>query len=131
MEVMRTNIDTIVKHVSRLDSFAEAQARYNLKTHAERVHERIKNSMRRIERNELNLNFVGMAEQNEILEVAYKRLQYSVPTTRESKATFILRMSFAQAVQFFPSGNGSYTNDTTGYYPEHLGNVVFTSYFAS
>ena len=129
-EVMRTNIDTIVKHVSRLDSFAEAQACYNLKTYAERVYERMKNSMRRIERNELNLDFVGMTEQNEILEVAYKRLQYSVPTARESKATFILRMLFAQTVQFFPSGNGSNTNDTTGYYPEHLGNVVFTSYFA-
>ena len=39
-------------------------------------------------------------------------------------------MLFAQTVQFFPSGNGSHRNDTTGYYPEHLGNVVFTSYFA-
>ena len=76
MEVMRTNIDTIVKHLSRLDSFAEAQVRYNLKTHAERVYERMKNSMRRIEWNELNLDFVGMTEQNEILEVAYKRLRY-------------------------------------------------------
>ncbi|CAF0770905.1 unnamed protein product [Didymodactylos carnosus] len=39
-------------------------------------------------------------------------------------------MLFAQTVQFFPSGNGSHTNNTTGYYPEHLGNIVFTSYFS-
>jgi cell division protein FtsL len=130
METMRTNMETIVKHVSRLDSFAEAQTRYNLKTHAEHVYERMKSSMRRIERNDLNLDFVGMTEQNEILEIIYERLKHSIPSARESKATFISRMLFAQTVQFLPSENGSHTNDTTGYYPEYLGNIVFTSYFS-
>ena len=31
--------------------------------------------MRRIERNDLNLDFVGMAEQNEIFELAYEQLR--------------------------------------------------------
>jgi hypothetical protein len=130
METMRTNMETIVKHVSRLDSFAEAQTRYNLKTHADHVYERMKNSLRRIERNDLNLDFVGMTEQNEILEIAYERLKHSVPSPKESKATFVSRMLFAQTVQFFSSENGTHTNDTTGYYPEYLGNIAFTSYFS-
>ena len=130
METMRTNVEAIVNHVSRLDSFAEAQTRYNLKTHAERVYNRMKNSIRRIERNDLNLDFVGMVEQNEIFELAYERLKESIPSVSESKATFVSRMLLAQAVQFFPSQNGSHTNDSTGYYPEHLGNMVFTSYFS-
>jgi hypothetical protein len=130
METMRTNMETIVKHVSRLDSFAEAQTRYNLKTHVDHVYERMKNSLRRIERNDLNLDFVGMIEQNEILEIAYERLKNSIPSSKESKATFVSRMLFAQTVQFFPSENGTHTNDTTGYYPEYLGNIVFTSYFS-
>jgi hypothetical protein len=130
METMRNNMETIVKHVSRLDSFAEAQTRYNLKTHAEHVYERMKNSMHRIERNDLNLDFVGMTEQNEILEIAYERLKHSVPSAKESKVTFISRMLFAQTVQFFSSENGTHTDDTTGYYPEYLGNIVFTSYFS-
>ena len=130
METIRNNMETIVKHVSRLDSFAEAQTRYNLKTHAEHVYDRMKSSMRRIERNDLNLDFVGMTEQNEILEIVYDHLKHSVPSAAESKATFISRMLFAQTVEFFPSENGSHTNDTTGYYPEHLGNIVFTSYFS-
>jgi hypothetical protein len=67
IESMRNNMETIVNHISRLNSFAEAQTRYNLKTHAELVDERMKNSMRRIERNDLNLDFVGLIEQNEIL----------------------------------------------------------------
>ena len=131
MESMRDNVETIVSHISRLNSFAEAQTRYNLKTHAELVYERMKNSMRRIEQNDLNLDFVGMVEQNEILEIAYEHLQRFVPSTRESKATFVSRMLFAQTVQFFPTENGTHTNDTTGYYPEHLGNIVFTSYFSA
>ena len=130
METMRTNMETIVKHVSRLDSFAEAQTRYNLKTHAEHVYERMKNSIRRIERNDLNLDFLGMTEQNEVLQIAYEHLKNSVPNAKESKATFVSRMLFAQTVQFFSSENGIHTNDTTGYYPEHLGNIVFTSYFS-
>jgi hypothetical protein len=130
METMRTNMETIVKHVSRLDSFAEAQTRYNLKTHAERVYERMKNSMRRIERNDLNLDFVGMTEQTEIFEIAYDHLKYSIPSETESKATFISRMLFAQTVQFLPSKIGLHINDTSGYYPEYLGNIVFTSYFS-
>ena len=129
MESMRNNMETIVNHISRLNSFAEAQTRFNLKTHAELVYERMKNTMHRIERNDLNLDFVGMVEQNEILEITYQHLQRSVPSTRESKATFVSRMLFAQTVQFFPTENGTHTNDTTGYYPEHLGNIVFTSYF--
>ena len=72
-----------------------------------------------------------MVEQNGILEIAYERLKHSVSRTRESKATFVSRMLFAQTVQFFPSENGTHTNDTTGYYPEHLGNIVFTSYFSA
>ena len=131
METMRTNMETIAKHVSRLDSFAEAQTRYNLKTHAEHVYERMKSSMRRIENNDLNLDFVGMTEQNEILEIVYDHLKHSVPNTRESKATFISRMLFAQTVQFFSLENGLRTNDTAGYYPEHLGNIAFTSFFAA
>ena len=131
MESMRNNMEIIVNHISRLNSFAEAQTRYNLKTHAELVYERMKNSMRRIERNDLNLDFVGMVEQNEILEIAYEYLQHSVPSTRESKTTFVSRMLFAQTVQFFPTENLTHTNDTTGYYPEHLGNIVFTSYFSA
>ena len=59
-----------MKHVLRLDSFAEAQTLYNLKTHGERIYDRMKTSMYRIERNDLNLDFVGMSEQNEILELA-------------------------------------------------------------
>jgi hypothetical protein len=39
-------------------------------------------------------------------------------------------MLFAQTIQFFPSGNESHTNDTTGYFPEYLGNIVFTSFFS-
>jgi hypothetical protein len=130
METMRTNMETIVKHVSRLDSFAEAQTRYNLKTHVDHVYERMKNSLRRIERNDLNLDFVGMIEQNEILEIAYERLKHSIPSYKESKATFVSRMLFAQTVQFFPLENGTHTNDTTGYYLEYLGNIVFISYFS-
>ena len=100
MESMRNNMETIVNHISRLNSFAEAQTRYNLKTHAELVYERMKNSMRRIERNDLNLGFVGMVEQNEVPEIAYERLKHSVPSTRESKATFVSRMLVAHTVQF-------------------------------
>ena len=131
MESMRNNMENIVNHISRLNSFAEAQTRYNLRTHAELVYERMKNSMRRIERNDLNLDFVGMVEQNEILEIAYEHLKHSVPSARESKATVVSRMLFAQTVQFFPTENITHTNDTTGYYPEHLGNIVFTSYFSA
>jgi hypothetical protein len=40
-------------------------------------------------------------------------------------------MLFAQTVQFFPSENGPHTSDTAGYYPEHLGDIVFTSYFSA
>lgn len=130
METMRTNMQTIVKHVSRLDSFAESQTRYNLKNHAEHVYERMKNSIRRIEHNDLNLDFVGMTEHNEIIEIAYNRLKHSVPSPKESKATFVSRMLFAQTVQFFSLENGTHTNDTTGYYPEYSGNIVFTSYFS-
>ena len=130
METMRNNMETIVKHTSRLDSFAEAQTRFNLKTHAERVYERMKNSMRRIERNDLNLDFVGMTEQNEILEIVYDHLKSSIPTATESKATFISRMLFAQTVEFSPSKTEQRTNNTTGYYPEYLGNIVFTSFFS-
>ncbi|CAF4043843.1 unnamed protein product [Adineta steineri] len=129
MDVMRTNADTIANHVSRLDSFAEAQTRFNLKTHAEHVYERMKSSMRRIESNDLNLDFLGMTEQNEVIEITYEHLKHSMPTTRESKATFISRMLFAQTVHFLPSENELHTNDTTGYYPEHLGNIVVVSYF--
>ena len=82
---MRTNVETIVKPISRLDFFAQAQTRYNLKTHAEQVYERMRDSMRRIERNKLNIYFVGMIDQNEIFEVAYDGLKKSVPTMRESK----------------------------------------------
>ena len=39
METMRTNMKTIVDHVSELDLFAEAQMRYNLKTNVERVYD--------------------------------------------------------------------------------------------
>ena len=102
METMRTNIETIVKHVFQLDSFAEAQTCYNLKTHAEHLYERMKNSMRRIASNYLNLDFVGMTEQNEIHEIVCERLKHSVPSARELKATFISRMLFAQTVQYFP-----------------------------
>ena len=130
MEAMRTNMETIVKHISRLDSFAEAQTSYNLKTHAESVYERMKNSMRRIQRNDLNLDFVGMTEQNEILEIVYDHLKHSIPSPTESKATFISRMLFAQTVEFFPSKIQLRTNDTTGYHPEYLGNIVFTSFFS-
>jgi hypothetical protein len=130
METMRNNMETIVKHISRLDSFAEAQTRYNLKTHAESVYERMKNSMRRIERNDLNLDFVGMTEKNEILEIVYDHLKHSIPSATESKATFISRMLFAQTVEFLPSKTELRTNDTTGYYPEYLGNIVFTSFFS-
>ena len=56
-ETMRTNVETIVKLISRLDSFAQAQTRYNLKTHAEQVYERMRDSMRRIERNKLYIFF--------------------------------------------------------------------------
>ena len=90
----------------------------------------MKNSIRPIERNDLNLDFVGMTEQNEIIETAYECLKYSVPSSKESKATFVSRMFFAQTVQFFPSENDTHTNDTTGYYSEYLGNIVFTSYFS-
>lgn len=96
-------MENIVNHISRLNSFAEAQTRNNLKTHAELVYERMKNSMRRIERNDLNLDFVGMIEHKEILEIAYERLKHSVPSSKESKATFVSRMLFAQTVQFFPN----------------------------
>ena len=130
LETLRSNVETIVKHVSRLDSFAEAQTRFNLKTHTEHVYERMRNAMRRIEQNDLNLDFVGMTEQNEIFEIAYERLKHSIPSMKESKATFITRMLFAQTIQFFPTDNQSRTNDTTGYYPEHLGNIVFTSFFS-
>jgi hypothetical protein len=85
--------------------------------------------MRRIERNDLSLDFVGMVEQNEILEIAYERLKHSVLSTSESKARFVSRMLFAQTVQFFPAENGTHTNDATRYYLENLGNIVFTSYF--
>ena len=131
MESMRNNMEAIVDHISRLNSFAAAHSRYNLKTHAELVYARIKSSMRRIERNDLDLDFVGMVEQNEGLEIAYKHLQRSVPSTRESKITFVSHMLFAQTVQFFPTENEADTNDTTGYYPEHLWNIVFTSYFSA
>ena len=86
--------------------------------------------MRRIERNDLNLDFVGMTEQNEILEIVYDHLKSSIPTATESKATFISRMLFAQTVEFSPSKTEQRTNDTTGYYPEYLGNIVFTSFFS-
>ena len=86
--------------------------------------------MRRIEQNDLNLDFVGMTERNEIVEIAYERLKYSVPGMKDSKATFIMRMLFAQTIQFFPTDNQSRTNDITDYYPEHLGNIVFTSFFS-
>ena len=69
-ESMRINMETIMKHVSRLDSFAEAQTLYNLKTHGERIYDRMKTSMHRIKRNDFNLDFVGVTEQNEILELA-------------------------------------------------------------
>ena len=84
-ETMRTNVETIVKPISRLDSFAQAQTRYNLKTHTEQVYERMRDSMRRIERNKLNIYFVGMIDQNKIFEIAYDGLKNSVPTMRESK----------------------------------------------
>ena len=71
-----------------------------------------------------------MTEQNEVLEIAYEHLKNSVPNDKESKVTFVSRMLFAQTVQFFPLENGTHTNDTTGYYPEHLGNIVFTYYFS-
>ncbi len=106
------------------------QTRYNLKNHAEHVYERMKNSIHRSERNDLNLNFVEMTEQNEILEIAYEHRKYSIPTTKESKATFITRMLFAQTIQFFSSGNETHTNDTTGYFSEYEGDIVFTSYFS-
>lgn len=82
MKSMKNNMETIVNHISRLKSFAEAHTRYNLKTHAELVYERMKNSIRRIERNDLNLDFIGMIEQNEILEIAYEHLKHSVPSKR-------------------------------------------------
>ena len=71
-----------------------------------------------------------MTEQNEILEIAYERLNHSVPSMRESKSTFIKRMLFAQTIEFFLIDNQSHTNDATGYYAEHLGNIVFTNYFS-
>jgi hypothetical protein len=113
--------------VPRLELFSETQTRYNLKTHAEHVFERMKNSVHRIGRNDLFLDFIGMTKQNEVLEIAYKRLKDSVPSAKESKATFVSRMLFVQTVQFFPSENGTHTNDTTlEYYPKHLNNIVFT-----
>ena len=86
--------------------------------------------MHRIERNDLNLGFVGMTEQNEISELAHSRLKKLVPTAKELKATFVSRMLFAQTIQFFPSENGKHTNGSRSYYTEYLGNIVFTSYFS-
>ena len=49
----------------------------------------MKNSMCSIERNDLNLDFVGIVEQNEIFELAHERLKESIPIiVSESKATF-------------------------------------------
>ena len=39
----------------------------------------MKNSMCSIERNDLNLDFVGIVEQNEISELAHERLKESIP----------------------------------------------------
>ena len=127
---MRINMETIMKHVSRLDFFAEAQTLYNLKTHGEHVYDRMKTSIHRIERNDLNLDFVGMTEQNKILELAYSRLKRLVPTAKESKTIFVSSMLFAQTIQFFPSENGKHTDNGRGYYSEYLENIVFTSYFS-
>lgn len=71
-----------------------------------------------------------MIEQNEIFEIAYDGLKNSVPSMRESKATFITRMLFAQTIQFFPHINQSRINGTTDYFPEYFGNIGFTSYFS-
>ena len=130
LETLRGNVEIIVKHVSRLDSFAEAQTHFNLKTHTEHVYERMRNSTRRIEQNDLNLDFVGMTEQSEIFEIAYERLKHSVSSMKESKATFNNAHALCADNSIFPTDNQSRTNDTTGYYPEHLGNVVFTCYFS-
>jgi hypothetical protein len=130
VEIMRGNMQTLGSHVSRLDTFAGAQTRFNLRTHAERVYDRLKNSIRRIERNDLNLDFLDMTEQNELLEIAFSHLEHSVPTTSESKTAFVSRMLFAQTVQFFSSDKAQRTSDASSYFPQHLGNIIFTSYFS-
>lgn len=67
-------MQTSSSHVSPLDTFAEAQTRLNLRTRVERVYDRLKNSIRRIERNDLSLGFLDTTEQNELLEVAFSYL---------------------------------------------------------
>ena len=87
--------------------------------------------MHRIERNDLNLNFVGMIEENDILELALTvdfKNQYLLLKNQRQHLSLVC--CFTQIIRFFPSENAKHTNDSRSYYPEYLGNIVFTSYFS-
>ncbi|CAF0953575.1 unnamed protein product [Didymodactylos carnosus] len=120
--------NTIAK-MKNFQDFTDDQIRYNIAKDIEHRYERLKSSMHRIANNELNFDFIGMSEQNELIETAYLQLKDSIPTLEESKSTFVTRMLFAQTVQFGPINENSSSPKVKDLIPKQMGSLVFTNYF--
>ncbi|CAF4437277.1 unnamed protein product [Didymodactylos carnosus] len=116
--------------VKNLQDVNDEQIRDNINKKIERCYERLKSSMNRITKNDLNFEFLTMSERNELIEMAYAKLNDSVPSIQESKSTFITRMLFAQSVQFEPLNESVAASNVSKFVTQQMGNLVFISYFS-
>ncbi|CAF4630827.1 unnamed protein product, partial [Didymodactylos carnosus] len=84
----------IIAKMKNFQDFTDDQIRYNIAKDIEHRYERLKSSMQRIANNKLNFDFIGMSEQNELIDTAYLQLKDSIPTLEESKSKSLPRHPF-------------------------------------
>ncbi|CAF1115713.1 unnamed protein product [Didymodactylos carnosus] len=122
----KTTLDLVVK-MKNIQDVTDEQIYYNVDKEIQRKFERLTQSMYCISLNDLNFDFLGMHEQNALIELVYDQLKNSVRNTEESKATFITRMLFAQTVRLPPTNDTFSPSKADKFVPKRMGNLVFIS----